>query len=144
VRPNERGKVVGFFLPAAMMGLVAVGLAVWEWDFHLRARAGRARVVSSGAAWRSGQSIADVVHEVDGRPVGAKLRAWYRPFEPHEEVDVLYLPDNPRVVTLDRFWRLHFGSSIALILFGILAVEEAFRFADWRRRQESLLLRDGA
>jgi hypothetical protein len=133
------------FIPVFLMGILAGCVVVSDASFVLRSRAGEARVVSSQVVGtRSGAlTIAEVEHDVDGARVEATLRAWFGPNLAGRTVDVLYLPSDPGVVFLDRFWQLHFGSIIAIGLFGIVGVWEVCRLMTSRRRQSHLLLCDG-
>ena len=82
------------------------------------------------------------MHVVKGQQVKATLRAWYCHLRPGQQVRVLYLPSDPENVVPDWFWQRHYGSTIAMTLFTVLAATEALRFFSWRRRQAVSLLRD--
>ncbi len=60
---------------ALLMGIAAVLMLAYEWEFASRARVGEAEVVESGFAGRSGQTDSTVVHLAEGKQVGATLRA---------------------------------------------------------------------
>jgi hypothetical protein len=126
---------------AVLMGVVAISLLIDEWDFDRRAIAGQAEVIDAFSG-RSGRTIADVVLVVEGQRVRATLRAWYCLLRPGQQVRVLYRPSDPENMVLGWFWQRHYGSTIALTVFTVLAVTEALRFFAWRRRQEVALLRD--
>ena len=130
------------FLAAALMGAVAISLTIYEWDFGRRARVAQAVVIESHMGYRSGRTLADVLHVVNGQQVSATLRAWYCHLTPGQYVRVLYLPGHSEDVVLDRFWQRHYGSILALAAFTILVIAEAWRFAEWRRRRAIPLLRD--
>jgi hypothetical protein len=65
------------FIGSALVGIVALLLAIFEWDVGRGAKAGQAVVVDTAVYYRSGQTIAGVLHVVNGKPVSATLRAWY-------------------------------------------------------------------
>jgi hypothetical protein len=134
------------FIPVFLMGIFAGCVVGSDASFVLRSRAGEARVVSSQVVGtRSGAlTIAEVEHDVDGTRVEATLRAWFCPNLAGRTVEVLYLQSDPGVVFLDRFWPLHFGSIIAIGLFGIVGTWEACQFVSSRRRQSHFLLFDGS
>src|SRR5262245_4999151 len=116
----------------AVVGIIALALVIYEWDFGRRALASEGVVLASGAYGRSGVTIADVLHPRDRRHVGgqqvrATLRAWYRHLNVGQKVRVLYLPGDPGNVWLDAFWQRHCGSAVALALFAILGTSEVLR-----------------
>jgi hypothetical protein len=130
------------FIGAALMGLLTVSLTVYEWDFGRRARAGQAVVLESGFSTRSGATISEVLHIVNGEQIRATLRAWGGDLRPGQQVRILFLPREPTEVVLDRFWQRHGGSTVALLVTAILSIAGALNFAEWHRRRVNALLRD--
>src|SRR4051812_22283686 len=124
------------------VGLAAILLLVYEWDFGRRTRAGRAVVVESAVYGRSGLTIADALIVSEGRQRKATLRAWYSVLRPGQEVRVRFLPSDPGNLVPDWFWQRHYGSVIGLAAFTVLALTQTLGFLSWRRRQASVLLRD--
>jgi hypothetical protein len=142
LRRNGGGVFVRF-IPVSLLGVLAGGVVVSDASFILRARGAEARVVSSQVVGgRSGLTIAEVEHNVDGARVEATLRAWYCPNLAGQTVEVLYVPSDPGVVFLDRFWQLHFGSTIAIVLFGSVSAWEVSRFISSSRWRSHPLLCD--
>jgi hypothetical protein len=143
---NDGRTVFRRFIPVCVMGVFACAVVVSDASFILRTRAGEARVVSSQVVGTrsGGLTIAEVEHNVDGVTVEATLRAWFCPNLAGQTVEVLYLQSDPGVVFLDRFWPLHFGSTIAIVLFGIVGTWEACQLVSSRRRQSHFLLFDGS
>jgi hypothetical protein len=128
---------------AVSVGVAAVLLLIYEWDFGRRSRVGQAVVVASfQVGGRSGLTVADVRLIADARQVRATLRTWFCHLRPGQRVRVLYLPSNPAEVVPDWLWQRHYRSLIALALFTTLAAADALRFRAWRRRQAIGLLRD--
>jgi hypothetical protein len=118
-----------------LAGIVALLLALYEWDVGRGAKTGHAVVVDTTVYYRSGQTIAGVRHVVNGKPVSATLRAWYCDLKPGQRIRVVYEPSNPKEVELDTFWQRHYGSTIALAVFTMRAIWDAFAFTARRRRQ---------
>jgi hypothetical protein len=128
---------------AVLVGVAAILLLIYEWDFGRRARVGQAVVVTSDdVGGESGLTVAEVLVAADGRQVRATLRAWFCHLRPGQRVRVLYLPSDPEKVVPDWFWQRHYRTLIAAAMFTALVAAEALRFRAWRRRQAVALLRD--
>jgi hypothetical protein len=126
----------------AILGITAVLLLVNEWAVGGRSQTAAATVLESGVWGRSGVTIASVSYAVDGRTVEATLRAWFCRLHAGESIPILYSPSDLGNVAPDWFWQRHFGSAIALTMFGVLATAQALSFLNDRRRHSLALLRD--
>ena len=132
--PWQRRPFVRHFVATLLVGAFAGYLVLADIDYSLHAEHGEATLVSSGLVYRSGATVADAVHTVNGFRVAATLRVYCRPLSAGDLLSVCYLPDDPKHLTLDDFWQRHFMSVIALLVFELVVTFEARKFAALNRR----------
>lgn len=136
------GRVGRHFVMTAVFSLLMGAVIVSDALFSLRAKSGHAVVLESHAGRRSGAWIADVRYHDGDQPIAATLRTWFVRLPPGEEVPIIYSPDDPENVTLDRYFQRHAVLLLALAVLGIATITEVEAFKAWQRRQKSRLTCD--
>lgn len=136
------GRVGRHFLMTGVFSLLMGAALVSDAMFSMRVKSGDAVVLESYSGRRSGAWIADVRYNDGGQQITAQLRTWFARLTPGEQVPIVYMPDDPENVTLDRYFQRHRVTLLALAVLAIATITEVEAFKAWQRRQKSSLTSD--
>jgi hypothetical protein len=97
-------RAVTLLVFGTLLGYIAWSLWAQEINYSLSGT----RTTATVEKYRSGKfwsGTTDVTHEVDGETVKAWMSTWGPSVHSGEQIAALYLPDHPKTVARDTWWR---------------------------------------